>query len=433
MKKLTLVLVTLFVVLALVGPAFGSISRADARRATTITYLASQDWIKQSELDLAAKFEDETGIHIDYQIIPSDQYFSVLQTKLNTGEAPDIFGGQSGKTDLAVNYDITKNGVDLSDEEWVARQDPLVTDQVTVDGKVYGMTLWDTSASWIIVYNKEIFADLGLSVPTTYEEFKAVCQAILDADIAPIYEPISDGWHHVLWFPELGPRYEEMTPGLADELNANEAIFADDATMLTALTQLKEMYDLGFFGEFAMADAYADGPEFMANGEYAMTVRQSAFVNIVETEFGVPASTFGFFVMPLADNQLLNVNPAGPSKFIYSGSEHIEEAKEYLRFLARPENLQYMIDNTPEFASLNFTGVTSKYSEEEQAFFDAYADKRGTVYQTAVNYLNPQWMEIGQDLSAMFIGDIEPIDVLQHIDERRADMAQAAQDPAWAE
>ena len=51
MKKLTLVLVTLFVVLALVGPAFGSGSRADARRATTITYLASQDWVKQSEID----------------------------------------------------------------------------------------------------------------------------------------------------------------------------------------------------------------------------------------------------------------------------------------------------------------------------------------------------------------------------------------------
>ena len=432
MKKPTLVLVALSVILALVVPGLGSGSRADARRATTITYLASQDWVKQSEIDLGAKFEEETGIHVDYQIIPSDQYFNVLQTKLNTGEAPDIFGGQSGKTDLAVNYDIAQNGVDLSDEEWVARQDPLVTEQVTLDGKVYGMTLWDTSASWVIVYNKDIFADLGLSVPTTYDEFKTVCQAILDSGVTPIYEPISDGWHHVLWFPELGPRYAEVTPGLADELNANEVKFADNPTMLTVLQQLKEMYDLGFFGEYAMSDAYADGPEFLANGEYAMTVRQTAFVNIVESEFGVPASTFGFFVMPLADNQLLNVNPAGPSKFIYSGSEHIEEAKEYLRFLARPENLQYMIDNTPEFASLNFSGVTPKYSEEEQAFFDAYADSRGTVYQTAVNYLNPQWMDIGQDLSAMFIGDIEPIEVLEHIDQRRADMAQAANDPGWA-
>lgn len=432
MKKLTLVLVTVLVVLALVGPTVASGSRADARQATTITYLASQDWIKQSEIELGAKFEEETGIRVDYQIIPSDQYFNVLQTKLNTGEATDIFGGQSGKTDLAVNYDITRNGVDLSDEEWVALQDPLVTEQVTVDGKVWGMTLWDTSASWVIVYNKDIFADLGLDIPTTYEEFKAVCQAILDSGVTPIYEPISDGWHHVLWFPELGPRYEEVTAGLADALNANEVKFADDATMLTVLTQLKEMYDLGFFGEFAMSDAYADGPEFMANGEYAMTVRQTAFVNIVESEFDVPASTFGFFVMPLADNQLLNVNPAGPSKFIYSGSQHIDEAKEYLRFLARPENLQYMVDNTPEFASLNFSGVTPKYNEEEQAFFDAHADKRGTVYQTAVNYLNPQWMEIGQDLSAMFIGDIEPIEVLEQIDQRRADMAQAANDPGWA-
>ncbi|MBI5957644.1 MAG: carbohydrate ABC transporter substrate-binding protein [Chloroflexi bacterium] len=432
MKKIAFVLIALFAILSVVSPALDSGSRADARQATTITYLASQDWIRQGELDLAAKFEEETGIHVDYQIIPSDQYFNVLQTKLNTGEGPDIFGGQSGKTDLVVNYDITKNAVDLSDEEWVTRQDPLVTEQVTVDGKVWGMTLWDTSASWVIVYNKDIFAGLGLSVPTTYDEFKAVCQTIKDSGVTPIYEPISDGWHHVLWFPELGPRYEEVTPGLATDLNANEVEFADDPTMLTVLQQLKEMYDLGFFGEFAMSDAYADGPEFMANGEYAMTVRQTAFVNLVESEFDVPASTFGFFVMPLADNQILNVNPAGPSKFIYSGSEHIEEAKEYLSFLARPENLQYNLDNTPEFASINFTGVTPKYSEEEKAFFDAYADKRGTVYQTAVNYLNPQWMEIGQDLSAMFIGDIEPIEVLQHIDQRRADMAQAASDAGWA-
>jgi raffinose/stachyose/melibiose transport system substrate-binding protein len=426
MRKLVLIAVLLVTIAGLRGTPI------QARSDVTLTYMASQDWIRQGELDLAAKFEDETGIHVDYQIIPSDQYFNVLQTKLNTGEGPDIFGGQSGKTDLVVNYDITKNAVDLSDEEWVTRQDPLVTEQVTVDGKVWGMTLWDTSASWVIVYNKDIFAKLGLSVPTTYEEFKAICQAILDSGITPIYEPISDGWHHVLWFPELGPRYEQVTPGLADELNANKVLFADNPTMLTVLQQLKEMYDLGFFGEFAMSDTYADGPEFMANGEYAMTVRQTAFVNLVETEFGVPASTFGFFVMPLADNQLLNVNPAGPSKFIYSGSAHIEEAKEYLRFLARPENLQYNLDNTPEFASINFAGVTPKYSDEEKAFFDAYADKRGTVYQTAVNYLNPQWMDIGQDLSAMFIGDIQPLEVLQHIDQRRADMAQAAADAGWA-
>ncbi|HEX2995428.1 MAG TPA: ABC transporter substrate-binding protein [Anaerolineales bacterium] len=433
MKKLALLLIVVCTIVGLTGSPAGR--TVQARRNVTITQMASQDWIFQAEMDLGAKFEEETGIHVDYQIVPSDQYFNVLQTKLNTGEAPDIFGGQSGKTDLQINYDIAKNGVDLSDQEWVARQDLLVTDQVTLDGKVYGMTLWDTNAVWVIVYNKEIFADLDLSVPTTYEEFKAVCQAIEDAGITPIYEPISDGWHHVLWFPELGPRYEQVTPGLSDSLNANETKLADDPTMLTALTQLKEMYDLGFFGEFALTDAYADAPEFMANGEYAMSVQRTGFAKQIETEYDVPADTFGFFVMPLADNQILNVNPAGPSKFIYSGSENIDAAKEYLAFLARPENLQYMLDNTDQFTALSFSGLQSKFTEEEQAFYDAHSDAstRGTVYQTAVTYLNPQWMEIGQDLSAMFINDITPADVLTNIDQRRADMAQAANDPGWAE
>ncbi|MEZ4559588.1 MAG: hypothetical protein R2854_24640 [Caldilineaceae bacterium] len=83
--------------------------------------MASQGWIMDAELELAKKFEEETGIHVDYQIIPADQYFSVLKTKLNAGEATDIFGGQSGKTDLQVQYDVEKSAVDLSDQEWVSR------------------------------------------------------------------------------------------------------------------------------------------------------------------------------------------------------------------------------------------------------------------------------------------------------------------------
>ena len=72
----------------------------------TLTYMASEDRIKDAELELAKKFEAETGIHIDYQIIPAAQYFALLKTKLNAGEATDIFGGQSGKTDLKLQYDI---------------------------------------------------------------------------------------------------------------------------------------------------------------------------------------------------------------------------------------------------------------------------------------------------------------------------------------
>ena len=231
-------------------PATAAPTAAPAKSNVTLTYMASQDWVMDAEQALGKKFEEQTGIHIDYQIIPSDQYFNVLQTKLNSGEAPDIFGGQSGVTDLKLQYNVEKNAVDLSAEPWAKQEDPLVAAQSTVNGKLYGLTYWDTlGTSWVVNYNKNIFEKYNLSEPKTYAEFKALCQKLLDNGIQPMYEPISDGWHHVLWFPELGPRYEEVTPGLADQLNANKATFADNPTMLTALTQLKELYDLGCLGQ----------------------------------------------------------------------------------------------------------------------------------------------------------------------------------------
>jgi raffinose/stachyose/melibiose transport system substrate-binding protein len=127
----------------------------------------------------------------------------------------------------------------------------------------------------------------------------------------------------------------------------------------------------------------------------------------------------------------LNINPAGPTKFIYSGSQHIDEAKQYLDFLTQPDNLQYLIDNTPEIQTLPFPDVKGKLLPDQQAFLDAHTD-RGTVYQTAVNYVNPQWMDIGKDLTAMFTGDMQPDAVLASIDQRRADLAKAAKDSAWS-
>jgi raffinose/stachyose/melibiose transport system substrate-binding protein len=94
----------------------------------------------------------------------------------------------------------------------------------------------------------------------------------MSAGIVPIYEPISDGWHHVLWFPMIGPRFEEVQPGLADQLNANETTFAENTTMMDAMTQLNELYEMGCFGENAMADTFADTNAKLASGEYAMSL-----------------------------------------------------------------------------------------------------------------------------------------------------------------
>ncbi|MEO5808423.1 ABC transporter substrate-binding protein [Devosia sp.] len=424
---MTLISATAVAVIALAAtPSF-------AAPKVTLTYQVDANWLKEGERTLAKKFEEQTGIAIDFQIVPSDQYFNVLKTKLNSGEATDLFGGQSGVTDLKLNYNVAKNAVDLTDEPWAKLEDPLVASQSTVDGKLYGLTYWDTLGYvWVVNYNKAIFKQYGLTPPTTYAEFKTLSQKLLDNGIQPLYEPISDGWHHVLWFPELGPRFEQVTPGLAAELNANKAKFADNPTMLTDLTQLKEIYDLGFFGQNALSDTFADRTKAMSDGKIAMFMAQSAFPQDLHHDYpNINADDFGAFVMPLADNQMLNINPAGPTHFIYSGSQHIAEAKQYLDFLTQPENLQAYLDSEPQFFTLPFPGIKSKFTPELQAFMDAHKDARGVVYQTEVNYVNPQWMDIGKDLTAMLTGQQTPAEVLANVDKRRGELAEAAKDPAW--
>ena len=402
-----------------------------ADEGVTITYMASQDWVQDAEMELAEKFTEKTGIKVDFQIIPSDQYTTLLMSKLNAGECADLFGSQAGQFDIVTQLNVEKNAVDLSGEAWASTVDPLAASETSVNGKLYGQPAQDVSAVWAVAYNKKVFEKLNLSVPTNYEEFKAVCEAIKADGMTPIYEAVSDGWHHQLWFCEMGVAIEHAEPGTAEKLNNNTMKFADSAAAKQLIEQIKEMADLGYWGDNSMANAYADAAKAVAEGECAMTVANQGFpteLNAAYPEFA--AEDIGFFVMPLCDNQVLNMNPVGPTRFIYSGSKNIDAAKQYLAFLAEPENIQYQIEKVGKFNTLPFTTAKDVYSDDISAFYAAYPE-HGTVYQTAVNYVNPQWMEIGKFLVEVLQGDSTAEGMLKNIDRNRADQAAAAQDPAW--
>jgi raffinose/stachyose/melibiose transport system substrate-binding protein len=417
---------------ATAAPVKPTATNAPAKAPVTLSYLVSQGWASDAEQALAKKFTQQTGITIDYQVIPSDQYFNLLKTKLNSGEGPDLFGGQSGKTDLIVNYAVEKNAVDLSGEAWAKTEDPQVLDQASINGKVYGQTVWNTlGTTWVINYNKDIFSKLNLKVPTTFADFKSACQKIKETGVTPIYEPMADGWHQVLWYAELGVQIENLAPGTADQLNANKTTFAKNTTALLLLQQYKDLYDSGCFGSNTLSDAVADQTKIISSGKAAMTVANLTFAQSVKHDYpDFNVDSLGVFIIPLGDNQVLNANPAGPTKFIWSGSKHIAEAKQFLNFLAQPDSLQYLVDNDPNSPTLPFPGIKSKLLPSQQAFLDA-STKRGVVYQTAVKYVNPQWMDMGKDLVAMFTGAQTPQQFLANLDKRRADGAKAAQDPNW--
>ena len=398
----------------------------------TISFMASQDWIEDLEMELGEKFTEETGIKIDYQIVPADQYFNLLLTKLNAGEGPDIFGGHSG-SDIVTQLNVEENAVPLTDQSWVTEVDPLVLDTLSVDGEVYGQLISDVSSTWAIAYNKQIFDDLGLEVPTTFEEFKEVSAAIQDAGIIPIYESVADGWHHVLWYAIIGAAYEKAQPGLYDQLNANEVSFAGNEDMIKAINQIQELIDLGYWGPNFMSNEYANGPAALADGSHAMfLVNQGIGGQVNEINPDIAPEDIGFFPIPLLDNQIMGINPGGVSRFIYSGGENIDAAKQYFEFMARPENINALIENVARYNTMPYTYATEVYNDTLKEFYSTYAEK-GVNLQIAVNYVNPQWMDIGKDLTAIFIGDMTAEEMLQNIDARRAEQAAVMEDQAWEE
>jgi len=403
---------------------------ADTKEDVTITFMASQDWIQDAEMELGEKFTEETGIKVDYQIVPSDQYESLLMTKINSGECTDIFGGQSSKFSIVTQFDVEKNAVDLSGESWAGNVEPAAAEELSAGGKLYGQPIQDVSACWAVAYNIKMFDELGLSIPTNYKEFCDVCEKIKAAGITPIYECVSDGWHHVCW-TEAAVAATKADSGYPDALNENKATFEGNKELTTMFSQLKEMADKGYMGDNYMSNQYADAPASIASGEYAMVLYNQglgAEVNAVDPSFDV--DNIGYFVNPLCDNQALNVNYCGPSRFIFSGSKNIDAAKKYLEFMASDESLAYMTENVGKFNQLPYTNAPSAYSKVVQDFYDRYPEKIA-VFQASVKYYNPAWMDIGADMSAMFLGEMTPEEVLKDIDKLRAEQAAAASDPAW--
>jgi raffinose/stachyose/melibiose transport system substrate-binding protein len=314
----------------------------------------------------------------------------------------------------------------------VANFDAAVKDQVSTNGKVYGITIWDQSDSYAYIYNKKVFADQGLKPPTNFAEFKALGAALLKADITPIYEPVKDGWHHQLNFFDVSAAYDKSDPNLIADLNANKTTLADHPVFKKMIEQMKEVYDAGYWGEDAFSNEYANLPAEMASGKFAMTTNMMGRIaDIVSAGKKYTAEDFGVFPVPYLDNQVIAETPCGPSKFIFSGSKNVDAAKQYLAFLADPENLQYMIDEEPSFNALPFSGLKTTYPAAMADAIKAFKPGTATVYQNAVVYVNPQWMDFGADLAAYLGGDMDADKVIAKIDERRSDQAAAAKDANW--
>lgn len=400
-------------------------------KGVTLTFGSHQSGLPTSGIvqDLAKEFEEETGIKVDFQISPDAQWRDLIKVKLDSGEAPDIICVDT-PIGLASSIHMDQYCIELTDQDWTSRMEDSARSAVSANDKVYGIT-FPGAKMYFYLYNKQIFEELDLEIPTTYKELKDICQKMLDAGYTPIYEATTNGWHQVLPLFETGGLWLADDPDIYDKLNANEVELESIPHLLTIIEQLDECAKAGYFGADYLSNTMENAKGAMASGEYGMIINEMGFRGEVEADYPDFKATeeMGAFVMPWGDNQVIGVNPASNAYFINKESKYTEEAKQFFEFLARPENLQKRLDGQPELNALCWPEVESKYSEEDQAFIDSL--EKANVVQTSVNYIDSQWMDVGKDLEAMYTGAMTPEDVVDTIANRRNEQAELQRDPGW--
>lgn len=405
-----------------------------AFQGKTLSILVSAGWMDNRYDETIARFEDTYGVTVDIQAVPADQYGDLLQSKLTTGTAADIFWIQSNPFAIdSVIVNPEEYCIDFSGEAWqdvmpVARQASCIS-----GGKLYGLQIWHNSPEFVLVYNKTMFDEMGLAMPTNYNELLAVSEKLAAAGVTPWFMPGADGWQHQLSFFMIGGVYEANQPGLYEGLNNNTAKFAGNETMLTVLNQFKEMSDKGYFGK----DWIGTNSTNMANeyGDRAigMAMANSSFISQIKEDTGTK-DEFGMFLIPFADNVYYPTNPAGPTMFGYKGAQDVELVKEFFRFVCTPESLQEILDNSPSYTNLDVNAdIQQHWLPEEEVFVSAIPQENMnySVLQTGTKYTNDYWMQFGSDMVALCTGQMTAEQVLENMDANRAVSAEVAKDPNW--
>lgn len=437
MKRFAAILSVLMVVVGL-GFATGASEEGGDTENVVLSQMVSQGWTHPVHEELSELFTEETGIAVDWQVTPADQHHDLLRTKLNAGEAPDIFWIQSNPFAVKTELDPEKNCIDFTGEEWVDVLEPARLPSVSYNGRVYGQMLWHGSVEFPILYNKTLFEELGLSTPDTYADFRGAAAAIAQEGIVPVYEHVPSGWHHVLHIMQIGGSYVQANPDVYEQLNKNEITVSDVPGLLRAVTQLKEFADLGYFGEDFLSNTGSDVVAQLAERRAAMYAGGVTTPQQIAEDYPESTDEWGAFVIPFNDNQTFPGNPSGPAMFGYSQSPYQEQIREYFRWTTRIDNLQYLLDNHPEWTNIDLSPaaeaqIEQHYNPLEQQVVDSLTDEAMsyTVMQSSVKYINEQWMDMGADLEAMFVGAMTPEEVVAAIDDRRERLARAQSDPNW--
>ena len=230
---------------------------------------------------------------------------------------------------------------------------------MTLDGKQWGVPY--TYYQWGVYYRKDIFEELGLTEPATFDEEIANCQKIIDSGRKCYTIGTKFLWTAGGWFDYLNMRTNGYDYHAA--LTAGEIPWTD-AGVAETFANWRKLIDMGAFIDNHTAYSWQEAMPFMVNGEATAYLMGNFAVSPLR-DGGLDDSKLDFYQFPAINASVELAEDAPTDTFhIPSGAQNKEAAKAFLKFVVSPEN-QTLINNGDNLGQLP---VNSKSSVDDDKF-----------------------------------------------------------------
>jgi raffinose/stachyose/melibiose transport system substrate-binding protein len=304
----------------------------------TLTFLVDEAEANVASVNayVAAYTALHPNVTIEVEVRPGGtEGDNIVKTRLATGEMTDIFWYNTGSLLQALQPADTL--VDLSQEPFIANIVESFLPTVSHGDGIYGVP-GQTAMGGGILYNRKVYEDLGLSVPTTWEEFAANNEAILAAGIAPVIATFGDTWTSQLFVLADYYNVETAVPGFAEAYTANQAKYATTPAAMAGFEYLAEGFEKGWYQQDFATTRFEQGLQLLAEGAGAHYPMLTFALSTIATQTPDLVENIGFFAQPGTDAAANGVTiwmPAGV--YIPKTTSNLEVAKDFLAFIASVE------------------------------------------------------------------------------------------------
>jgi raffinose/stachyose/melibiose transport system substrate-binding protein len=298
---------------------------------------------------LVEEFEAENpDIKVNVESVLNDAYKDKVKVVAGSDNAPDVMFSWSG----SFIQELVADGNVMDLDPWL-EENPDVRDryypsQLTpfqVDGAQYGLPVGMHAK--VFFYNKDVFDELGLDAPATWDDFIDVLEAIKESGRTPIEFGAQEQWPIAHYVGTLNQRMLDPEVFARDQIAA-EGEFTDEG-YVEALEKLQALT------EYMNPDITAVGHEVARNawiaGEAPIMYMQGSEVSYF-TDAGFEYGTFNFPAVDGGKGDPEQLTGAPEGFVISENTEHPEESLRFLEFMLDKQNGVEYTDATGELSAV---------------------------------------------------------------------------------